>query len=348
MLIGQSFTLQGVKALIRQVATSSASVIIRGETGTGKELVARMIYELSKRRDRPYIAINCAALPEALMESELFGHEQGAFTGAERRREGCFELANGGTLLLDEISDLKFGLQAKLLRVLEESQFRRLGGTTGVEIDVRVLAASNRRLEEVVRAGSFREDLYHRLNVFQIEIPPLRARVEDIPELVAFFLETLTAPGARKVRGVDPRCVELLKSYAWPGNVRELRNVIEHAMIVTKGPAITAADLPPCVTGNQGNSSSTFALRVGASLDEVERELIFRTLDYCGGNKSRTVEVLGISIKTLYNRLKHYQGTDVCANGRRPPVSENGAAGETGKEVAEELPAELADTPSSE
>ncbi|HJU10442.1 MAG TPA: sigma-54 dependent transcriptional regulator [Candidatus Binataceae bacterium] len=308
-MIGQSLAMRRVMSLIEQVAPSSASVIIIGESGTGKELVARTIHELSPRHNGPYVAINCAAMPETLMESELFGHERGAFTGADRRREGCFELANGGTLLLDEIGEMKPELQAKLLRVLEESKLRRLGGSAEVAVDVRVLAATNRNLDNAIKEGRFREDLYYRLNVFAIELPPLCERAEDIPGLVDHFMHELKQPEGKNITGVDTECLEVFKSYRWPGNVRQLRNVIERGLIVSRGPLISIADLPPDMKRTTGSSSS-FELRLGMSLDEVERELIMRTIDFTGGNKSRAAEVLGISLKTLYNRLERYQGKD--------------------------------------
>ena len=308
-MIGQSLPMRRVMSLVEQVAPSSASVIVIGESGTGKELVARTIHELSPRHNGPYVAINCAAMPETLMESELFGHERGAFTGADRRREGCFELANGGTLLLDEIGEMKPELQVKLLRVLEESKIRRLGGSSEVAVDVRVLAATNRNLDNSIKEGRFREDLYYRLNVFAIELPALCERGDDIPALVAHFLHELKQPEGKNITGVDTECLEVLKSHRWPGNVRQLRNVIERALIVSAGPLITIADLPPDMKRSTASSSS-LELRLGMSLDEVERELIMRTIDYTGGNKSRAAETLGISLKTLYNRLERYQGKD--------------------------------------
>jgi len=316
-MIGQSVAMRRVMTLIEQVAPSSASVVITGESGTGKEVVARTIHELSPRRSGPYVAINCAALPETLMESELFGHERGAFTGADRRREGCFELANGGTLLLDEIGEMRSELQAKLLRVLEEQKLRRLGGSAEVPVDVRVLAASNRNLEAALKDGRFREDLYYRLNVFSIELPPLSERADDIPPLVEHFLHEIVPPEGKNITGVDAECLEVLKSYRWPGNVRQLRNVIERALIVTRGPMLSVADLPPELKRASG-SASTFELRLGMSLDEVERELITRTIEFAGGNKSRAAEVLGISLKTLYNRLERYQGKDSQESAQRP------------------------------
>jgi two-component system response regulator HydG len=308
-LVGHSTPMRRVMSLIEQVAPSSASVIITGESGTGKELVARTIHELSPRRNGPYIPINCAALPETLMESELFGHERGAFTGADRRREGCFELANGGTLLLDEIGEMKAELQAKLLRVLEEQKIRRLGGTAEVAIDVRVLAASNRNLESAIREGKFREDLYYRLNVFSIELPTLAERADDIPVLVEHLLREIEMPADKNIVGVEGECLEVLKGYRWPGNVRQLRNVIERALIVARGPLITVADLPADLK-RTGSTNASLELKLGMSLDEVERELILRTIEYAGGNKSRAAEILGVSLKTLYNRLERYQAKD--------------------------------------
>lgn len=318
-LIGQSFAMRRVMASIEQVAPSSASIVIVGESGTGKELVARTIHDLSPRSSGPYIAINCAALPETLMESELFGHERGAFTGADRRREGCFELASGGTLLLDEIGEMKPELQAKLLRVLEERKIRRLGGSAEVAVDVRVLAATNRNLEVHLREGKFREDLYYRLNVFTIQLPTLRERSEDVPTLIEHFLRQLAPAAGKSVMGMEAECLELLRSQRWPGNVRQLRNVIERALIVTRGPMISTADLPEefsinvprSVTPTQlqgptlGNGRlSALDVHVGMSLNAVKRELLLQTLKFTGGNKAKAAEILGVSLKTLYNHLK--------------------------------------------
>lgn len=305
-LIGKSPAMQRVINLIEQVAPSSATVLITGESGSGKEIVARTIHELSPKRDGPYIAVNCAALPETLMESELFGHERGAFTGAERRREGCFELAKGGTLLLDEIPEMKIELPAKLLRVLEEQKLRRVGGTAEVPLDVRLIAASNRDLQSAVREKQLREDLYYRLNVFTIEVPPLRRRVEDISLLVEHFVQEFAQTDGRAITGVDNQCSEVLKAYSWPGNVRQLRNVVQRAVVVAQGPLVTVADLPAEVHRREAPSGG-FDLRVGSSLDEVEQDLILRTLETVNGNKSRAAQILGISLKTLYNRLDHYR-----------------------------------------
>jgi DNA-binding NtrC family response regulator len=308
-LVGQSAPMRRVMTLVEQVAPSTASVVILGDSGTGKELVARTIHELSPRHAGPYVAINCAALPETLMESELFGHERGAFTGADRRREGCFELANGGTLLLDEIAEMKAELQAKLLRVLEEGKLRRLGGGAEIAVDARVLAATNRNLETAIRDGRFREDLYYRLNVFTIELPPLCDHAEDIPALIEHFMREIEAPVGKTVSGVDAAALEVLKGFRWPGNVRQLRNVLERALIVTAGPLIGAADLPADLKrGGVGND--VLEIKLGASLDAVERDLIRRTVEFAGGNKSRAAEILGVSLKTLYNRLERYQNRD--------------------------------------
>jgi DNA-binding NtrC family response regulator len=295
-----------VMASIEQVAPSSASVVIAGDSGTGKELAARTIHDLSPRSSGPYIAINCAALPETLMESELFGHERGAFTGADRRREGCFELATGGTLLLDEIGEMKPELQAKLLRVLEERKIRRLGGSTEVSVDVRVLAATNRNLEAQLRDGKFREDLYYRLNVFTIQLPTLRERPEDLPALIEHFLQQLTPSAGKQIMGMEAECLELLKSQRWPGNVRQLRNVVERAIIVTRGPMISVADLPTEIKPRSGERS-TLDVHVGMSLSAVKRELLLQTLNLTGGNKVKAAEILGVSLKSLYNNLKDYQ-----------------------------------------
>jgi DNA-binding NtrC family response regulator len=304
-LVGSSAAMGQVRALIHQVAPTSASVIVLGESGTGKELVARSIHQRSRRSGQPYVAINCAAVPDTLIESELFGHERGAFTGAEQRRPGCFELASGGTLLLDEIGEMKVEVQAKLLRVLEENKFRRLGGTSEIAANVRVIAASNRDLDAARHNGSFREDLYYRLNVFTIKLPPLRERADDLAPLVEYFLRDLAIPSA-KVRGIHPGCIEVLRNYRWPGNVRQLRNVMERALIVTSGPMITVADLPPEIT-RPARSGPAFEVSLGSSLDDVERELIERTLEFARGNKARAAEILGVSLKTLYNRLERYQ-----------------------------------------
>jgi two-component system response regulator HydG len=305
-LFGKSLAMRRVLTSIERLAESSASVIITGESGTGKELAARTIHQLSSRKNAPFIGINCAAIPQTLMESELFGHERGAFTGADRRREGCFELANGGTLLLDEITEMKPELQAKLLRVIEERKLRRIGGTSEVDLDVRVLAASNRDLERALHGGNLREDLYYRLNVFTIEMPPLCQRLDDLPLLIESFLQHFAELNHKQISGVDEECLAALKAHPWPGNVRQLRNVIERASVLCRGPLITIGDLPAEFKTDGQKATGLFQIRLGTSLDDVERELISRTLEFAGGNKTRAAEILGITAKTLYNRLERY------------------------------------------
>jgi DNA-binding NtrC family response regulator len=305
-LVGSSGAMRKVVETIEQIAPGDPPAIITGESGSGKEVVARTIHALSPRRNGPYVAINCAALPETLTESELFGHERGAFTGADRRREGCFELARGGTLLLDEITEMRVELQAKLLRVLEEQKLRRLGGTVEVPLDVRILAASNQDVVSAIREGKFREDLFFRLSVFCIEVPPLRRRSEDLAELANHFISLFARVEGKCITGVDGDCMTALKAYEWPGNVRELRNVIQRAVVVTSGPLITVEDLPPAVF-RPSRRGDDLELRLGSSLEEAERELILRTLDSVQGNKVRASEILGVSLKTLYNRLSKYR-----------------------------------------
>ena len=324
-IIGQSQAMRRVMALVEQAAPSSASVIICGDSGTGKEIVARTIHESSPRRNGPYVAVNCAALPESLLESELFGHERGAFTGADQRRAGCFELANGGTLMLDEIAEMKPELQAKLLRVIEDRKLRRVGGSSDVTLNVRVLACTNRDLGETIRNGRLREDLYYRLNVFTIELPRLSERLDDLPALVGHFVREFARSNSKNISGVDNSCLEALKARLWPGNVRELRNVIERAVIVSQGPLLTVADLPaegPQAAQNRAtqNRDETIVpppvlqtrapsseLPVGMPLRELEREFVLKTLEMAGGNRMRAAEILGISPKTLYNKLGRYQ-----------------------------------------
>jgi DNA-binding NtrC family response regulator len=306
-IYGKSLSMRRVMNSIERLAGSSASVIISGESGTGKELAARTIHELSPRRDGPYVGVNCAAIPDTLMESELFGYERGAFTGADRRKEGSFELANHGTLLLDEITEMRVELQAKLLRIIEERRVRRVGGTTEVPLDVRVLAASNRDVERAVKEGKLREDLYYRIGVFTIQMPPLRERIEDIPLLIDAFLAFYAEREHKPMPTMDDECREMLKAHPWPGNVRQLRNVIERALIVCQGSKITTVDLPPEFRTLGQTDSGWFQIRLGSSLEEVERELIVRTIEYAGGNKTRAAEILGVAPKTLYNRLERYE-----------------------------------------
>jgi DNA-binding NtrC family response regulator len=306
LMFGKSLAMRRVIASIEQLADSSASVVITGESGTGKELAARTIHDLSPRRGAPYIGVNCAAMPDTLIESELFGHERGAFTGADRRKEGCFELANGGTLLLDELGEMKIELQAKLLRVIEEQRLRRVGGTTEIPLDVRVLAASNRDMERAVKEGRLREDLYYRLSVFSITMPPLRDRIEDVPLLAESFIKYYSERDHKQIVGASEETLNALKNHPWPGNVRQLRNVIERALVIAKGPMITPADLPNEFKAGKSESGQ-FQVRLGTTIDENERELIIRTIEFAGGNKTRAAEILGISAKTLYNKLERYE-----------------------------------------
>lgn len=308
-LVGSSEPMRQIYALIEQVAPSSASVLITGESGTGKELVARTIHNLSTRKDTPFVAINCSAIPETLMESELFGFEKGAFTGAATRRQGCFELANSGTLLLDEIGEMPTLLQAKLLRVLEERTVRRLGSTQEIAIDVRLLAATNKDPHEAVRRGQFREDLLYRLNVITIDMPPLRERPEDIPLLAHHLVTQLAARHNRPARFLSPSALEVLRAHHWPGNVRELRNSIERAVIICSGDEIERHHFAPYPVDqrSRARTEDTISLPVGTPLEEVERQMIMRTLQKTENDKTRAAVLLGISRKTLHNKLRLYR-----------------------------------------
>jgi DNA-binding NtrC family response regulator len=309
-LVGSSKKMQETFRLIELVAPSTASVLITGASGTGKELVARTIHELSPRRNKPFVPINCAAIPETLIESEIFGHEKGAFTGALERRTGCFELAEGGTLLLDEIGEMPVATQAKLLRVLEDRKLRRLGSKVETTVDVRVLAATNKVPEEAVARGELRNDLYYRLNVFNIHMPPLREHKEDIPELVKALLGDMNARHGRKVATVSEAVLNLFHTYSWPGNVRELRNTLERAVIVCEGAVIETKYLPPGFGQTPiraaAEDSDGVRLGVGTTVEEAEKLLILKTLESTNNNKTRAAEILGISLKTLHNKLKEY------------------------------------------
>ena len=309
-LVGSSKKMREIFQLIEMVAPSTASVLITGASGTGKELVARTIHELSPRRGRAFVPINCAAIPETLMESEIFGHEKGAFTGALERRTGCFELAEGGTLLLDEIGEMPVGTQAKLLRVLEDHKFRRLGSKVETTVDVRVLAATNKVPDEAVERGELRRDLYYRLNVFNIHMPPLREHKEDVQSLTDFLLKEMSAKHGRKAAAVSEPVLHLFQNYSWPGNVRELRNTLERAVIVCDGAIIETKHLPPGFgqTPVRASSEDPDAVRlgVGTTVEEGERLLILKTLASTSNNKTRAAEILGISLKTLHNKLKEY------------------------------------------
>jgi DNA-binding NtrC family response regulator len=303
-LIGNSPEMRKIYQVVEQAAPTSASVLITGESGTGKELVAQTIHQLSPRAAFQFIAINCAAIPETLLESEIFGHEKGAFTGAADRRQGCFELADRGTLFLDEIGEMTPATQVKLLRVLQEQKFRRLGGRTEQSVDVRIIAATNADPVEAVRQGKLREDLFYRLNVFSLRLPPLRERKEDLPLLIQSFINEFNARNQKAVAGVDHEAMRLLEQHTWPGNVRELRNVIERATILAPGQFIEAKHMPPVVEGEAPASrEAPMALAAGITVEEAERRLIMMTLAHTRDNKTRAAEILGISLKTLHNKL---------------------------------------------
>src|SRR5438309_735901 len=306
-LVGNSPPMRRAMELVEKVAPSKASVVITGQSGTGKEMVARAIHQLSPRRDKPFIAINCSAIPATLMESELFGHERGAFTGADQRRLGAWELADSGTLFLDEIAEVPIELQAKFLRVLEEERLRRLGGKSEITVDVRVISATNKDLKEEIKAQRFREDLYFRLNVFHINLAPLRERREDIPVLVQHFIDKFGKEGGKKLAGVTPQAMKVLCEYGWPGNIRELRNTLERAVILCGGGIIDVEHLPAELAVG-GGESAYLKLPFGLPLREVEKEYILSSLGRMQNNKARTAQALGISEKTLYNKLYRYSG----------------------------------------
>jgi DNA-binding NtrC family response regulator len=321
-LVGTSAKMREIFALLQQAGPSKACVLITGESGTGKELVARTIHELSPRRAGPFIAINCAALPETLIESELFGHEKGSFTGASERRAGCFELAQQGTLLLDEIGEMPLPTQAKLLRILEDSKVRRLGGKTEFEVDVRLVAATNKVPDEAIRGGHLREDLYYRLNVFQIHLPPLRERKEDIGTISEALIKDLNRKHECRVSDISGEVLEAFQRHQWPGNVRELRNVLERAVILAGEGSIEAKHIPTFLHGRvsapapgavaaQDSELDAVRFSIGTTVEEAERGLILRTLEHTHNNKTRAAEILGISLKTLHNKLKEYGNREV-------------------------------------
>ncbi|MGA9068623.1 MAG: sigma-54 dependent transcriptional regulator [Terracidiphilus sp.] len=311
-LVGSSKPMREIFGLIEQIAPSNVSVLITGESGTGKELVARTLHDLSPRKSQPFVAVNCAAIPETLIESEIFGHEKGAFTGAVERRIGCFELANGGTLLLDEIGEMPLATQAKLLRVLEERKLRRLGARTEQDVDVRVLSATNRDPNQAVAQGHLRADLFYRLNVFNIHMPPLRDHLEDLPAMAQVMLEEMNLKHGRRVSGIAASALDRLTACDWQGNARELRNAIERAVILgTDGAPLDVGHLPVSLCKEPSQSASatgagTMQLRVGTTMEQAERLLIEHTLEATGQNKTRAAEILGISPKTMHNKLKEY------------------------------------------
>jgi two-component system response regulator HydG len=302
--IGASPAFRRMMTLVDQVADSSATVLIQGESGTGKELTASAIHERSRRRHRPFVAVNCAALPETLLESELFGYEKGAFTGAVGRKEGRFELADGGTLVLDEIADLSAVTQPKILRVLQEGEFDRLGGTRSLRVDVRIVAATNQDLAQMVREKRFREDLFYRLNVITINVPPLRDRREDIRLLAQHFLRVYAAKNNRPLEMFTDEALRRLEGYSWPGNVRELENVVERGVVLARGTSVDVVDLPEDVAGATPLPEGVFTVRIGTPLAEVEQRLLEATLRVTGGNRTRAAKLLGIDPKTVYRKLE--------------------------------------------
>ena len=314
-MIGNSTQMRRVYQTIEQAAPTAASVLIWGESGTGKELVAQTIHQLSPRAQMPFVPINCAAIPETLLESEIFGHEKGAFTGASDRREGCFELADRGTLFLDEIAEMTPATQVKLLRVLQERKFRRLGGRNEQSVDVRVIAATNVNPADAVKNGKLREDLYYRLNVFAIELPPLRVRKDDLSLLIQSFLAEFNERNNKSVSALDSAAMRILEQYNWPGNVREVRNIIERAVILSAGEFIEPKQLPPLVTESPDVVKPTLSLVPGTTVEEAERRLILMTLEHTRDNKTRAAEILGISLKTLHNKLNKLRGR---VPGKRP------------------------------
>jgi DNA-binding NtrC family response regulator len=306
-LIGGSDVMADVRKRIELVARSSVTVLVRGESGTGKEVVARAIHQASERRDRPMLAVNCAALSENLLESELFGHEKGAFTGADRLRRGRFELADGGTLLLDEISEIAPALQAKLLRVLQESTFERVGSSISQQVDVRVIATTNRQLEDAVEEGKFRQDLFYRLNVVPVELPPLRQRSDDIAELCRHFLHQIARRENSVFRHIEPEALRLLQRYNWPGNVRELQNIVERACVLESEPGvIRAATIEPWLRMSDPNVSAINDL-AGKPLADIERQVILSTLEQFKGHRQKTAGALGIGVRTLGMKLKRWK-----------------------------------------
>ena len=304
-IVGKSPQMQKIFESVKAVADSKATVLITGESGTGKELIATAIHYNSSRKDGPFVKVNCAALPEGLVETQLFGHERGAFTGAIRKSRGRFELADGGTLLLDEVSEISPGLQAKLLRVLQEREFERLGSEETIQVDVRIISTSNQNLKERMEKGKFREDLFYRLNVIPIHIAPLRERKEDIPVLVEHFLNKYNLENERSIEEISQKVYEMFMEYYWPGNVRELENCIERAVVTSKGKVLTLRDLPKEIAFGKADFASE-TIGVGCSIHEAEKKLILKTLELEAGNRTKAAEILGISTRTLRSKLQEY------------------------------------------
>jgi two-component system response regulator HydG len=304
-IIGKSPRMKELFEMLSMVAPTDATVLLLGESGTGKEIVANAIHQNSQRMEMPYVKVSCAALPETLLESELFGHERGAFTGAMSKKKGRFELADSGTIFLDEIGEMSLLTQTKILRVIQEMEFESVGGTKTIQVDVRIITATNKDLDEEIRKGRFREDLYYRLNVVPITIPPLRERKEDIPILAEHFLRIYREKNRRTITGFEPRVMDAFIRYPWPGNVRELENIVERTVIMCRRDMISTHDLPPTITGSQQQEGESEFIS-GPKLEDVEREAIVRTLRHTGGNRTRTAIVLGITRKTLQNKINGY------------------------------------------
>ncbi|HSS39020.1 MAG TPA: sigma-54 dependent transcriptional regulator [Polyangia bacterium] len=303
-IIGSAAPMQAVFKTVAQIAPSRATVLVTGESGTGKELIAAAIHERSTRAKGPFVKLHCAALAESILESELFGHERGSFTGAQSRRDGRFFQANNGTLFLDEIGEISPAVQVKLLRFLQEREFERVGGNETISVDVRLLAATNRNLQQMVIDGEFREDLFYRLNVITLEMPPLRARLTDVPLLASFFLRKYAADNAKDVRGFSPDALDLLAGYAWPGNVRELENVVERAVVLAQSAEVTPAELPVHLAAGKARAGLQIP---GATMDEIERYAITKTLEATGGSTSRAAEMLNISVRKIQYKLHEYE-----------------------------------------
>jgi two-component system response regulator HydG len=338
-IVGPSPAMRRVLQLVEQVGPSSATVLVEGESGTGKELIAQAIQKLSRRQGKPFVRVNCAAIPDTLMESELFGFEKGSFTGAHKAKKGRFELADGGTIFLDEIGDMSASTQTKVLRVLQEGEFDRVGGTRTQKVDVRIIAATNVDLERAVREKRFREDLYYRLRVIQVKLPPLRERKADIPLLVDHFIRKYAAKDGKRIRGIEPGALAALVDYGWPGNVRELENAMERAVVLVRGDRLTLDDLPPEVQNRAPENRITFT--VGTKLREIERRMVAETLRFTDGDKTKAARLLGITARTIYRKLERRRrelaegATDngsnsvstssTTASGDAVPAHENGA-----------------------
>ncbi len=312
-IIGQSPAIRNIIEMIKQVAPSNAAVLIQGESGTGKEVIAHAIHYTSERRDKPFIKVSCAALPETLLEAEIFGYEKGAFTGAVSRKMGRFELANGGTLFLDEIGEMSPYIQVKLLRVLQNGEFERLGGTDTLKTDVRLIAATNADLEGLISEKKFREDLYYRLNVINIKLPPLRERKEDIPLLVGHFLDFFGKQNRKPLKGISEEAMDMLKAYDWPGNIRELENAIERAIVLTKNELLMPEDFPPSIKRSE-HTRGYMQIPFGMTMDDIEKMVIAETLSRTRGDKVMAAKLLGIASRTIYRKLKEMEGDEEHRN----------------------------------